>query len=76
MSYPGNPTVPHQHSGDGAIGIVAGAIVMGPRGPVTQYIIGNIGEALMGDTTGPNAVNPSGSPSGIRLPTQNNFRRR
>jgi hypothetical protein len=27
----------------------------------------------MGDTTGPNAVNPSGVPNGIRLPSQNNF---
>lgn len=76
MSYQGNPTVDHQHNGDGAIAVVAGAIIMGPGGPVTQMAIGTIGEAIMGDTAGPNAVNPSGTPSGIRLPIQNNFRRR
>lgn len=76
MSYPGNPTVDHQHSGDGAIGVVAGAIIMGPKGPTTQMVLGNVGTALMGNTEGPNAVNPSGTPSGVRLPTQNNFRRK
>ena len=76
MSYPGNPTISHQHSGDGAIGVVTGAIIMGPGGPMTQATLGSIGEASMGETTGPNAVNPSGTPSGIRLATQNNFKRK
>lgn len=74
MSYPGTNPVDHQHNGDGAIGVVQGAIIMGPRGPETQMVIGAIGNANMGETNGPNAVNPSGSQSGIKLPTQNNFR--
>ena len=76
MSYPGNPTVDHQHSGDGAIAVINGAIVMGQSGPTTQQVLGAIGQASMGETSGPNAVNPSGTPSGIRLATQNNFRNR
>lgn len=76
MSYPGNPTKDHQHNGDGAIGVINGAIVMGPSGPMTQQVLGAIGQASMGETTGPNAVNPSGQPSGIRLATQNNFKNR
>ena len=36
--------------------------------------MGTLGEPNMGDTSGPNAVNPSGTPNGIRLPSQNNFR--
>lgn len=73
MSYPGNQPVSHQHSGDGAIAVVTGAIIMGTNGPTTQ-IIGTIGQANMGETTGQNAVNPSGTPSGVRLASQNNFR--
>lgn len=73
MSYPGNPTASHQHNGDGAIGVVAGAIIMGPGGPTTQMAIGSIGQAIMGETNGPNSVNPSGTPSGVRLAIQNNF---
>lgn len=76
MSYPVNPTVEHQHDGIGAISVVAGAIVMGPGGPTTQMAIGPFGEAIMGETSGPNAINPSGTLSGVRLPTQNNFRRK
>lgn len=76
MSYPGNPKVDHQHNGDGAIGVINGAIIIGPNGPVTQQVLGGIGQASMGETSGPNAVNPSGNPSGIKLPTQNNFKNR
>lgn len=72
MSYPGsnenNPI-----NGEGAFAVV-GAIIMGPSGPMTQQYLGQMGEAIMGETTGPNAINPTGTPSGIRLPSQNNFR--
>lgn len=73
MSYPGNTTTNHQHSGDGAIAVVTGAIIMGNSGPTTQFV-GTIGQANMGETNGPNSVNPSGTPSGIRNARQNNFR--
>jgi hypothetical protein len=45
---------------------------MGPSG-LQVNTLGNLPGANMGDTTGPNAVNPSGVPNGIRLPLQNNF---
>jgi hypothetical protein len=47
---------------------------MGPGG-LQVNAMGVLGEANMGDTSGPNAVNPSGTPNGIRLPSQNNFGR-
>lgn len=66
-------------NGDGAFAVsgVGGAIIMGPRGLITQTnVLGNkVGGVIFGDTSGPNATNPSGTPSGITLPTQNNFRR-
>jgi hypothetical protein len=72
MSYPGsdenNPI-----NAEGSFGVVQGAIIIGQGGPQTQ-ILGNIGSVTMGETTGQNSVNPSGTPSGIKLPTQNNFR--
>lgn len=72
MSYPGadanNPL-----NGEGAFAVI-GAIVMGPKGPMTQQYLGQNGMAIIGETSGPNAVNPSGNPSGIRLATQNGFR--
>jgi hypothetical protein len=74
MSYPGTNPASHQHSGDGAIAVVQGAIIIGPGGPQTQMVLGAVGNVSMGDTEGPNAVNPSGTPSGIRLATQNGFR--
>lgn len=72
MSYPGNnPNNPL--NGEGAT-VVMGAIIMGPSGPMTQQYLGQQGSVIQGDTTGPNAVNPSGTPSGIRLATQGGFR--
>jgi hypothetical protein len=75
MSYPGTP-VDHSHDGEGAIVALGtpGVIIMGIGGLQTN-IMGTIGETNMGDTSGPNAVNPSGIQSGIRLPSQNNFGR-
>lgn len=74
MSYPGSsPNNPL--NGEGSLTVV-GAIIMGPNGPMTQQYLGHVGSTIMGDTTGPNSVNPSGTPSGIRLATQNNFRSR
>lgn len=77
MSYPDSNDPYNQLNGNGsfAVGGVGGAIVMGLRGPIAQVnILGNTPGVNFGDTSGPNAVNPSGTASGITLPTQNNFR--
>jgi hypothetical protein len=79
MSY--SSTDPNQTLGaDGAfaIGNVGGVIIMGPGGLITQInALGNIdGDVIFGDTTGPNATNPSGTPSGGKQTQQNNFGRR
>jgi len=73
MSYPGVP-IGHNHSGEGAIVTLGnpGVIIMGPSG-LQANTMGTLGEANMGETSGANAVNPSGTPNGIRLPSQNNF---
>ena len=66
MSYPGNPTVPHQHSGDGAIAVggVGGVIVMGPSGIIEQTnVLGNIPTPIFGKN-----ITISGTPSGIKRP--------
>jgi len=66
MSYPGSPTVPHQHDGDGAIAVagVGGAIIMGPSGMITQNnVLGNIPTPIFGEN-----ITISGTPSGIRRP--------
>ena len=75
MSYPGTP-IDHSHNGEGAIVTLGnpGVIIMGSSG-LQVNTMGTIGETNMGDTSGPNAVNPSGTPNGIRLPSQNNFGR-
>lgn len=76
MSYSSNDNSnPINGNGSFAVGGVGGAIVMGQGGLTTQMILGmkNNG-AIMGETSGPNAVNPSGNPSGIRHAQQNNFR--
>lgn len=76
MSYPGsNSDNPINGQGALAVGGIGGAIVSGPQGIMTQTnILGNIPDANFGDTSGPNAVNPSGTPTGVRLPTQGGFR--
>jgi hypothetical protein len=75
MSYHNNNSNQLNGTGSFAVGGVGGAIVMGPNGLTTQMILGNLnGGAIMGDTSGPNAVNPSGTPNGIRHAQQNNFR--
>jgi hypothetical protein len=75
MSYPGTQE-DHSHNGEGAIVTLGnpGVIIMGPSG-LQVNTMGTIGDANLGDTSGPNAVNPSGTPNGIRLPLQNNFGR-
>ena len=74
MSYPGKPE-DHSHNGEGAIVTLGnpGVIIMGSSG-LQVNTLGTSG-ATLGDTSGPNAVNPSGTPNGIRLPMQNNFGR-
>ena len=76
MSY--SSTDPNQTlNADGAlaIGNVGGVIIMGRNGLITQQnALGNIdGDVIFGDTTGPNAVNPSGTPSGGKHPKQTSF---
>jgi hypothetical protein len=72
MSYPGTPE-DHTHFGEGVIQSLGtpGVIIMGPSG-LQVNTLGTSGETL-GDTSGSNAVNPSGTQAGIRLPMQNNF---
>lgn len=74
MSYPNEPT-DHIHNGEGAIVTLGnpGVIIMGSSG-LQVNTMGTSG-ATLGETSGPNAVNPSGTPNGIRLPMQNNFGR-
>jgi hypothetical protein len=76
MSYPGEPPIEHTHRGTGAIASLGtpGVIIMGPGGLQTNTL-GNMDGANFGEL-GPNSVNPSGTPNGIRLPIQNNFGRR
>ena len=72
-NYPGTPTVAHQHAGDGSVasGGIGGATVTGPGGNLSPAdSLGNIATANFGVTSGPNAVNPSGTPGGILLPEQ------
>jgi hypothetical protein len=72
VSYPGSDES-NPLNGEGSFAVIQGAIIIGLGGPQTQFL-GNIGSVTMGETSGQNAVNPSGTPSGIRLATQNNFR--
>jgi hypothetical protein len=77
MSYPGSDlTNPLNGEGALAVGGIGGAIIMGAHGLITQVnVLGNnAGIVIFGETDGPNSVNPSGTPSGITLATQNNFR--
>jgi hypothetical protein len=78
MSY-NNSDRENPLNGDGSfvVGGVGGAIIMGPGGLQTQMALGmKTPGAIMGDTSGPNAVNPSGTQNGaaIRHAQQNNFR--
>ena len=67
-NYPGSPTVSHQHDGDGAFasGDTSGTGAI----PTTSGAVGNIATSYNGLTTGPNAVNPTGTPGGVLLPEQ------
>ena len=76
MSYSSkDPNATLNAEGAVAISTVGGVIIMGPRGLITHSnALGNIeGDVIFGDTTGPNAVNPSGTPSGGKHAQQNNF---
>jgi Phage capsid family len=60
-------------NGEGAVasGAIGGAIVTGPAGNLSPAdSLGNIATANFGVTSGPNAVNPTGTPGGILLPEQ------
>ena len=65
MSYPGNPTIEHEHSGSGAI--AAGGIwtvISGPNGIITErFAMGCIPTANFGEN-----IILSGTPAGIRKP--------
>ena len=71
-NYPGSPTVSHQHAGDGAFasGDIGGATATSPSSSDIGSNLGNIATANFGVSTGPNAVNPTGTPGGILLPEQ------
>ena len=71
-NYPGSSEA-HNHDGQGsfASGGIGGATATGPGGNLSPAdSLGNIATANFGVTTGPNAVNPSGTPGGILLPEQ------
>ena len=60
-------------TGDGVAvsGGIGGAVAQGPAGNLSPSdVLGNIATANFGDFSGPNAVNPSGTPGGILLPEQ------
>ena len=60
-------------TGDGVAvsGNIGGAVAQGPNGNLSPTtVMGNIATANFGDFSGPNAVNPSGTPGGILLPEQ------
>ena len=60
-------------TGDGVAvsGGIGGAVAQGPNGNLSpSTVMGNIATANFGDTDGPNAVNPTGTPGGILLPEQ------
>jgi len=60
-------------TGDGVAvsGGIGGATAQGPAGNLSpSLVMGNIATANFGDFSGPNAVNPSGTPGGILLPEQ------
>jgi len=60
-------------TGDGVAvsGNIGGAVAQGPNGNLSPTtVMGNIATANFGDFSGPNAVNPSGTPGGVLLPEQ------
>jgi hypothetical protein len=71
-NYPGSPTVSHNHQGDGAFasGDIGSATATSPTSGDIGSNLGNIATPTWGVTTGPNAVNPTGTPGGILLPEQ------
>ena len=71
-NYPGSPTVSHNHQGDGAFasGDIGSATATSPTSNDIGSNLGNIATPTWGVTTGPNAVNPTGTPGGILLPEQ------
>ena len=70
-NYPGNPTTPHQHDGQGAFasGDIGGATATSPTSNDIGANLGNIATPVWG-ASGPNSVNPTGTPGGILLPEQ------
>ena len=71
-NYPGSPTVSHNHQGDGAFasGDIGGATATSPTTSDIGANLGNIATPEWGVTSGPNSVNPTGTPGGILLPEQ------
>ena len=60
-------------TGDGVAvsGGIGGAVAQGPNGNLSPAAsLGNIATANYGDFSGPNAVNPTGTPGGILAPEQ------
>ena len=73
-NYPGaetNGTAEINGDGSFASGGIGGATATGPGGNLSPAAsLGNIATAGFGVTTGPNAVNPTGTPGGILAPEQ------
>jgi hypothetical protein len=65
MSYPGSPTINHQHSGDGTIAAGGiGTVISGPNGIITErFAMGCIPTANFGEN-----IIMSGTPAGIKKP--------
>ena len=65
MSYPGSPTIDHQHDGQGAIAAGGiGSVISGPNGIITEkYALGCIPTANFGEN-----VIISGTPAGVKRP--------
>jgi hypothetical protein len=65
MSYPGLNEI--NSEGAFAVGGIGGAIVSARGGLTTDMVLGQLaGNFTMGETSGPNAVNPSGRANGVR----------
>lgn len=69
-NYPGSDTPPGALNGEGSFASSTSADASVPGNYHAGAYLGNIPTALAGVTSGPNAVNPTGTAGGILLPEQ------
>ncbi len=69
-NYPGSATPPGPLNGEGSFASGTDGAPATPGNYADSASLGNIPTALAGVTSGPNAVNPTGTPGGILLPEQ------